>query len=136
MNKEELKEWLESHQQLKIEAKNTYRIWKKLERDKLSFSVTTDDMPKTSNPRTLEDVIAESDMLSHKYYNLHLEALKRAGDIEQFITKIDDVLTRNVLRLKYIEGYQWWKVAKELNGTESNFRAIRDKILIQAQIGA
>ena len=125
-----MKEWLESYQQLNHEARSTYRIWQKLEKDKVSFSATTDDMPRASNKRTLEDVLAEIDARAQEYYDLHLDALKRQQEIEQFIQSLPE-LPQNILRLKYIEGKRWWQVEKEFNFkyTERQLRRIRDKIL-------
>jgi len=128
VTKEELKEWLESYQQLKIKAKSTYRIWERLEKEKSSLSAPADDMPKSSNKRTLEDVEVEIDARAWEYWNLHIEALKQQKEIEAFIQNLPE-LPQNILRLKYIEGYQWWRVARELKYSEKQLRRIRDEIL-------
>jgi len=123
------KEILESYQQLKHEAKSVYRIWRKLEQEKLSFKSLADDMPKSSNRRTLGDVVAESDERAQEYYNLHLLSLQALAKVERFIYSLPNPLHRNVLRLKYIEGFQWWRVAKELNYHESHIKKIMVEIL-------
>jgi len=124
------KEILESYQQMKHEARIIYQIWRKLEQEKLSFNSSADDMPKTSNRRTLSDIMAESDARAQEYYNLHLMSLQTLAKIERFINSLADPLHRNILRLKYIEGYQWWKVARELDySSERYLRDMRDRIL-------
>ena len=44
-------------------------------------------------------------------------------DIEQFIDNIDDSQIRRIIRLKYIKGYSWAKVAKSVgNNTADSVR--------------
>lgn len=123
------KEDLEEYQDLKKEAKIVYGIWRKLEKEKISFNSIGDGMPKPSNKRTLGDVIAESDARSQEYYSLHLRALQALTRIERFIGTLSEPLHRNILRLKYIERWQWWRVARELNYSERQIFNIISDIL-------
>jgi len=120
---------LEEYKHLRNEARTIYRIWRKLEQEKLSFGSNTDDMPKSSNKRTLADVVAESDARSQQYYYLHLQALKRLNLIELFVKRLDSALHRDIIRLKYIECKTWCEVGNELNREKHAVRKIRDEVL-------
>lgn len=122
------KEKLESYRNLQHKAEITYRICQKLEKEKHSFSVPMDDMPRASNRRTLEDVVAEYDSMSQKFHNDHLRALNALEEIREFIEGLDNELYQNILRLKYIEGKKWWQVAKELNYSREHLQKMTIKI--------
>ena len=109
------KERLESYQQLKHEADSIYRICVDLEKEKLRLNSPPHDMPKSTNKRTLEAVMAEYDVMCWKFHQKHLEALRVLKEIEDFIAGLDHVLHQNILRLKYVEGKKWWQVAEQLH---------------------
>ena len=50
--------------------------------------------------------------------------------IEQFIESIDDSRTRLIFELRYIEGYKWQKISKELGAYDESYaRKIHDRYL-------
>jgi len=132
MNKKELEEY----QHLECKAEIILKIYEKLDKEKSNiFSKSENsDMPKSSNKRLLSDVIEEIDSIAWKYFNLRLQALAKQSAIEDFIESLENPLHENILRLKYIEGYPWWKVARELNYSSTrHLRNVRDEILTKSK---
>ena len=126
---------MQSYRQMKIKAKITYQIWRKLEQEKLTLSMPADDMPKTANKRTLVDAMAECDKVAQEYYKTHQKASQALVEVERFISSLNNPLHENIMQLKYVEGKPWWKVAKELNySSERHLRDIHDKILEKNKI--
>jgi len=125
------KQELEKYQHLEQQAAIIFELHQNLERQKLQLASNemSQDMPKTSNRRLLSDVIEKLDSKAWEYYNCRLRALQQLDAIEEFIESLDNPLHQNILRLKYVQGYQWWKVARELNYSERHVKDIRDKIL-------
>ena len=93
------------------------------------------DIPKTSNRRTLVDILAEIDYQAHEYHTKYLKALKTQHEIELFIGSLTNPLHRNILRLKYLDGRDWREVAEMLNfKSVSHLKEQRNKSLAKSEI--
>lgn len=53
------------------------------------------------------------------------------GEVDAFISCIDDVLARDIISLRYVRGYSWKNVAFETNNSPDNCRKIADRLLNQ-----
>lgn len=130
MTKEELKEYIETKREIKIiEEKIEY-----LESKKTSIkSMIIDDMPKPEPEQDrLGQLLGEIEELIELYNEKEIKLMKQQKQIEDTIEKLEDSVDRNILRLKYIDGYTWERICVELNygwnGIHKRHRKILDKI--------
>ena len=126
-----IKEELRKYQDLKRKSEIILGIYEDLKsrKEKMSTNSGLSDMPKTSNKRLLDDVIAELDSKAWKYHRTYLRALKQLSVTEEFIESLEEPLHQNILRLKYIEGLTWRDLAQELDYNERQVRRIHGEIL-------
>lgn len=130
MTKEELKGYIETKREIKIiEEKIEY-----LESKKTSIkSMIIDDMPKPEPEQDrLGELLGEIEELIELYNGKQIKLMKQQIEIENCIDKLEDSVDRNILRLKYIDGYTWERICVELNygwnGIHKRHRKILDKI--------
>ena len=72
------------------------------------------EFPFLSHPMQVTGVQATEDNQKTLVTVRKLEMKKR--EIENFIDNIEDSLTRRIFRLRFIEGFNWVKVAREVGG--------------------
>ena len=72
------------------------------------------EFPFLSHPMQVTGVQATEDNQKTLVTVRKLEMKKR--EIENFIDNIEDSLTRRIFRLRFIEGFNWVKVAMEVGG--------------------
>lgn len=130
MTKEELKGYIETKREMEIiEEKIEY-----LESKKTSIkSMIIDDMPKGNCEQDrLSELLGEIEELIELYNEKQGKLFKQQMKIEKCIDKLEDPTDRNILRLKYIDGYTWERICVELNygwnGIHKRHRKILDKI--------
>ena len=130
MTKKELKEYIETKREIKIiEEKIEY-----LESKKTSIkSMIIDDMPKPEPEQDrLGELLGEIEELIDIYNKKQDKLFKQQIKIEKCIDKLEDPTDRNILRLKYIDGYTWERICVELNyswnGIHKKHRKILEKI--------
>lgn len=130
MTKEELKEYIETKREIKIiEEKIEF-----LESKKTSIkSMIIDDMPKPEPEQDrLGGLLGEIEELIDIYNKKQDKLFKQQMKIEKCIDKLEDSIDRNILRLKYIDGYTWERICVMLNyswnGIHKKHRKILEKI--------
>lgn len=130
MTKEELKEYIETKREIKIiEEKIEF-----LESKKTSIkSMIIDDMPKPEPEQDrLGELLGEIEELIDIYNKKQDKLFKQQIKIEKCIDKLEDSIDRNILRLKYIDGYTWERICVILNyswnGIHKKHRKILEKI--------
>lgn len=130
MTKEELKEYIETKREIKIiEEKIEF-----LKEKKTSIkSMIIDDMPKPEPEQDrLGELLGEIEELIDIYNKKQDKLFKQQIKIEKCIDKLEDSIDRNILRLKYIDGYTWERICVELNyswnGIHKKHRKILEKI--------
>lgn len=130
MTKEELKEYIETKREIKIiEEKIEF-----LEEKKTSIkSMVIDDMPKPEPEQDrLGELLGEIEGLIEQYNKKQDKLFKQQMKIEKCIDKLEDSIDRNIMRLKYIDGYTWERICVMLNyswnGIHKKHRKILDKI--------
>ena len=125
MEKRELQEYIETKRELDIiKDKIEY-----LEEKKTSIkSMIIDDMPKGGG--------FENDrlgaLLLNTYNEKQIRLLKQQRAIENTIDKLEDAVDRNIMRLRYIDGYTWERLCVLMNyswnGIHKKHRKILEKI--------
>lgn len=130
MTKEELKEYIETKREIKIiEEKIEF-----LEEKKTSIkSMIIDDMPKPEPEQDrLGQLLVQIEELIEIYNKKQDKLFKQQMKIEKCIDKLEDSIDRNILRLKYIDGYTWERICVMLNyswnGIHKKHRKILEKI--------
>ena len=130
MTKEELKEYIETKREIKIiEEKIEF-----LESKKTSIkSQIITDMPRgEAEQDRLGQLLIRIEELIELYNGKQIKLMKQQKQIEDTIEKLEDSVDRNILRLKYIDGYTWERICVELNygwtGIHKRHRKILDKI--------
>ena len=131
MEKKELQEYIETKRELDIiKDKIEY-----LEEKKTSIkSMIIDDMPKGEsfeNDR-LGALLGEIEELLNIYHEKQIRLLKQQRAIENTIDKLEDAVDRNIMRLRYIDGYTWERLCVLMNyswnGIHKKHRKILEKI--------
>ena len=94
------------------------------------------EFPFLSHPMQVTGVKATEDNQKTLVAVRKLELKKR--EIENFIDNIEDSLTRRIFRLRFIEGFNWVKVAMEVGGgnTDKNAQMIVKRFLDKYKRGA
>ena len=124
------RERLKAYIQLEHELQDLMDVWKKLDKKKASLNRNINGIPKTSNQKIIEDIVAEIDLAAYNYHQKYLEVLNEKNEIEEFIGKLNTVLLRNIFRAKYFEEATWTRVAEKLGYSESPsyLRKLHDNI--------
>lgn len=131
MKKEELKNYMEIKREIEIiKDKIEY-----LEEKKTSIkSMIIDDMPKGSNTENdrLGELLGEIEELLNIYNEKQIRLIKQQMKIEDVIDKLEESTDRNIMRLKYIDGYTWERICVIMNyswnGIHKKHRKILEKI--------
>ena len=131
MTKEELKSYIENKREIEIiKDKLIY-----LEEKKTSIkSMIINDMPKSCNIENdmIGNLLADIEDLINIYKEKELNLIKQQIKIEKAISKLDDPIDRNIVRLKYLDGHTWEKICVILNyswnGIHKKHRKILEKI--------
>ena len=88
----------------------------------------------------LDDVKTELELKKKMICNMELllitsetHLLLREKQTEQFISSINDSLTRRILRFRVIDGLKWKEVAQKIGGnnTEDGVRAIYNRFMVR-----
>lgn len=114
LDNEAKKEYLRSYQRALRREKYIEEEIQQLRMDKMFPSLVSDGMPKGSSQSDLSDYVV---LLDEQIEELKKERLKRArirGQIEKRIQAMKDEDEMHVLRLRYIKGLKWEKVAEEM----------------------
>ena len=130
MTKEELKEYIEVKREIKIiEEKIEF-----LESKKTSIkSQIITDMPRgEAEQDRLGQLLIQIEELIDLYNEKQDKLLKQQLKIEKCIDKLEDSIDRNIMRLRYLEGYTWERMCVLLNyswnGIHKKHRKILEKI--------
>lgn len=130
MTKEELKGYVETKREIKIIKEKI----EDLECKKTSIkSMIIDDMPKAEPTKDrLLELIGEIEELIDLYNEKQIRLIREQMKIENCIDKLEDSIDRNIMRLKYIEGYTWERICVTIgyswNGIHKKHRKILDMI--------
>lgn len=130
MTKEELKEYIETKREIEIiEEKIEF-----LESKKTSIkSQIITDMPRgEAEQDRLGQLLIQIEELIDSYNEKQDKLLKQQLEIEKCIDKLEDSIDRNIMRLRYLEGYTWERMCVLLNyswnGIHKKHRKILEKI--------
>lgn len=88
-----------------------------------------DGMPRGGGGWGLEQQISRIDALERRAYQAREKALALAEEIEGMIDALQDHDQKAVLRLRYMRGYHWGKIATEMGFTESGLYKIHGRAL-------
>lgn len=130
MTKEELKEYIETKREIEI-IKEKIEC---LEGKKTSIkSQIITDMPRgEAEQDRLGQLLIQIEELIDSYNEKQDKLLKQQLEIEKCIDKLEDSVDRNIMRLRYLEGYTWERMCVLLNyswnGIHKKHRKILEKI--------
>lgn len=127
MTKEELKEYIETKREIKIiEEKIEF-----LESKKTSIkSQIITDMPRgEAEQDRLGQLLIQIEELIDSYNEKQDKLLKQQLKIEKCIDKLEDSIDRNIMRLRYLEGYTWERMCVLLNYSWNGIHKKHRKIL-------
>lgn len=130
MTKEELKEYIETKREIEI-IKEKIEC---LEGKKTSIkSQIITDMPRGEAEKDrLGQLLIQIEELIDLYNEKQDKLLKQQLEIEKCIDKLEDSVDRNIMRLRYLEGYTWERMCVLLNyswnGIHKKHRKILEKI--------
>lgn len=87
------------------------------------------DFPYLSHPMQVSGLQSTKEN-ENRLIRVHKLKLKKQ-DIERFIDNIEDSLTRRIFRMRFVEGFNWVKVAMQVGGdnTADGARKIVDRYL-------
>ncbi len=127
---EQKKEYLKRYRIARRREKQILEEIQKLRMDKMFPSLAIDGMPKGSNQCDLSDYAAAVD---HQLELLKRERLQRVRvyqEIEQQIRIMTDEEEQEVLRLRYIDGHKWEKVAAGMGYSWKQIHRIHARALM------
>ena len=127
MTKNELKEYRAVANEIEIiKEKLEY-----LEEKKTSVkSQVISDMPRSSSENErLSTLLAEIEEVTELYNEKMSRLIKSQFKIENTIDILDDATERNLMRLKYLDGFTWEEVAVEMGYSWQHIHRIHNKIL-------
>lgn len=126
---EEKKEYLKSYQRSVKREQDILDEIQRLRLDKMFPSVINDGMPHGSSQRDLSDYIVTIDEMIEDLKQERLKKVKRQKEIEHRIRQIKDEDEQRVLRLRYIKGMKWEKVAVEMGYSWKQVHRIHSEAL-------
>lgn len=128
MTKEELKEYIETKREIEIiEEKIDY-----LESKKTSIkSMVITDEPRGCNSESdrLGELLGEIEELIELYNEKQIKLMKQQINIEKCIEKLENSVERNIMRLRYLDGYTWEKICVITNYSWRQIHRYHSKIL-------
>ena len=135
MNKDKLKQYIETKREIKIiEEKIEY-----LKQRKTSIkSQIMSDMPKNFNNNkndVLGELLGEIEELIEIYNTKYMKLIKQQREIEEVIDNLEEATQRNIMRLRYLEGYTWEKICVEMNYSWRQIHRLHSKILEENNLG-
>ena len=110
---EEKKRYLWQYQEAKRAAENIEREIIQIRSMKMFPSMHYDDMPHGNEQRDLSDYMAAVDELLNELVKARYKRIKLNTEILGEIETLENENERNVLRLRYIHGFEWEKVCAE-----------------------
>ena len=130
MEKKELKEYVETKREIKIIEEKIEHLESK--KTSIKSQIIT-DMPKPEPEQDrLVQLIGEIEELIELYNEKQIKLMKQQIEIENCIDKLEDSIDRNIMRLKYIDGYTWERICVIIgyswNGIHKKHRKILEKI--------
>lgn len=125
-----MKKLLSQYQDLVQEIKDLERRIKRLEEG--TVTITRDTVkgsspyfPYTERKFTIEGYNIKDLNKISELKNLLLERKTRCEDmklkIEKFISEIPDSSIRRILQLRYIDGYEWLYISRQMGGYEESY---------------
>lgn len=131
MTKEELKEYIETKREIKI-IEEKIEFLKEKKTSIKSMVITDEPRGCNSESDRLGELLGEIEELIEQYNKKQLRLMKQQLEIEKCIDKLEDSIDRNIMRLKYIDGYTWERICVMLNyswnGIHKKHRKILEKI--------
>lgn len=85
---------------------------------KMYPSMNNDGMPHGSTRNDLSDYAVKLREKEDELFKEGVEEVKTYKDIKYEIDKLEDEDERDVLFFRYIKGYDWWQIAKEMDYSE------------------
>ena len=127
---EQKKEYLRSYRKTRAEEKAIRESIEELRLNKMSPSLGVQDgMPKGSGGSDLSGYAARLDELERKLQEKHDTAVHLMGEITTSIDAMENATERTLLRLRYICGYTWERIAVELGYSWRQVHYIHGKAL-------
>lgn len=111
---EQKKEYLRSYRKALRREERILDEIQELRMNKMFPSVVNDGMPHGSERSDLSNYIVTLDEMTEELKNERLERAKLRQRIERDIRALDNEDEQEVLRLRYIKGLKWEKVAVEM----------------------
>lgn len=112
---ERKKNFLRKYKESVLREKVILEEIQRLRMDKMFPSVINDGMPHSSECRDLSDYVVLLDKQIDNLKKERLERMKIYADIEERIREMEDETEKEILRLKYIKGNSFEKIAVKLN---------------------
>lgn len=130
MTKEELKEYIEVKREIEIIGEKIEFLESK--KTSIKSQIIT-DMPRgEAEQDRLGQLLIQIEELIDLYNEKQDKLLKQQLKIEKCIDKLEDSIDRNIMRLRYLEGYTWERMCVLLNyswnGIHKKHRKILEKI--------
>ncbi len=125
-----MKKLLSQYQNLVEEIKDLERRIKRLEEREIKIERDTVKGSSRHFPYTERKFTIEGYNINHmnrlsELKNLLLERKLRCEEmkleIEKFISEIPDSLTRRVFQLRYIDGFEWLYISRQIGGYEESY---------------
>lgn len=113
MTKEELKEYIETKREIEIIKEKIECLESK--KTSIKSQIIT-DMPRgEAEQDRLGQLLIQIEELIDSYNEKQDKLLKQQLEIEKCIDKLEDSIDRNIMRLRYLEGYTWEKICVEVS---------------------
>lgn len=134
---EKKKEYLRGYRKHKEKARRISEEIEELRLHEMAPGVVYSGMPSAHNQRDLSDYMAKYDTLMVKLIKERKAAVEEFEKVHQEIECMQDDREKNILTMRYLRGWKWEKIAREM-GVEwaqvhrihsralSNFKLIKD----------
>lgn len=129
------KKYLNSYKWLKHRARSLELEIESIRSQYTGRAITYSDMPKApSSAHDLSDYAAAVFELVDSLNAIHVDIIRQYEQISEAIERLEDETEKQVLRLRYLRGYQWHQIANAIGYAERNTYKIHGDALAHFNI--
>lgn len=129
------KKYLNSYKWLKHRARSLELEIEAIRSQYTGHAITYSDMPKApSSVHDLSDYASAVFELVDSLNTIHVDIIRQYEQISEAIERLEDETEKQVLRLRYLRGYQWHQIANAIGYAERNTYKIHGDALAHFSI--
>lgn len=114
---EDKKEYLKTYRQLKQETYSKAELLEHLKTKEMGEAIRYSDLPHSGNKKDLSDHIQKLEEVEEELVEANEEAIDKMAEIIRAINQMDDAMSKEILRSRYILGKSWEQIACDIHMT-------------------